>query len=253
MDPKRVSTKPDLNQKKTEETMVKKASLTRMLICLVALTLVGVAALALGSSHNGIVTTSDGKYVIATKGPSTFTLAEGDSDAALTTIAGNLSKYPFGVYFCCYGNTIAGPNAGFGHTYWAAMGFTPTANATVTKLKASVGFVVGVNQVVLGLYSDSNGVPGSPLLNKRTKLNSLGNFGSCCLLGVVNDAAGIPVTAGTPYWVVVSTDAKSATTFAAWAFNSTDMRQTVNRVAGYVDGTWNSGTGLQAGFAVLGH
>jgi len=232
--------------------MVKNASLTRVLLCLVVLTLVAVTALALGS-RNGIVTTSDGRHVIATKSDSKITLASGDSDAGLKTISSNLSTYPFGTYFCCYGDTIAGPNAGFGHTYWAAMGFTPTANATVTRLKASVGFVLGVNQVVLGLYTDSNGIPGTPLINKRTKLNALGNFGSCCLLGIVGDTTGVAVTSGTPYWVVVSTDAKSATTFGAWAFNSTDMRQTVNRVAGYVDGTWSAGTGLQGGYAVLGH
>lgn len=232
--------------------MGKKALVTRILLCLVVLTLVGVAALALGS-RNGIVTTSDGKYTIATKGTSKFTSVNDDSDASLTKIAGNISIYQFGRYFCCYGNTIAGPNAGFGHTYWAAMGFTPAADATVTRLKASVGFVVGVNQVVVGLYSDSNGIPGKPLFSKRTKLNSLGNFGDCCILAIVNDTAGVPVTAGQPYWVVVSTDKNSATTFGAWAFNSTDQRQNVNRVAGYVDGTWSSGTGLQAGFGVLGH
>jgi hypothetical protein len=83
-------------------------------------------------------------------------------------------------------------------------------------------------------------------------VGSLGNFGDCCVLAVVTDT-GVPVKKGKPYWVVVSTDAKSATTFGAWAFNSTDMRETVNLVAGYSDGTWTSGTGLQAGFAVLGH
>jgi hypothetical protein len=234
-----------------EEIMVK-SPLARILLCLAALTLIGVAALALGS-RQGIVTTSDGRHVIATKGSSKFTPTDPDSDAGLSTIAGNLSRYPFGVYFCCYGDTIAGPDAGFGHTYWAAQGFTPSADATVTRLKASVGFVEGVNQVVLGLYSDSNGIPGKPLFNKATKVGSLGNFGDCCVLAVVNDATGVPVKKGKPYWVVVSTNKKSETTFGAWAFNSTDMRENVNLVAGYVDGTWTSGTGLQAGYAVLGH
>jgi hypothetical protein len=229
-----------------------KSPLARILLGLVALTLIGVTALASGP-RQGIVTTSDGRHVIATKGPHNFVPMDPDSDWGLVTIAGNLSKYPFGVYFCCYGDTIAGPNAGFGHTYWAAMGFTPSANATVTRLKASVGFVEGVNQVVVGLYTDSNGIPGKPLFNKRTKVGSLGNFGDCCVLAVVTDTAGVQVKKGKPYWVVVSTDAKSATTFGAWAFNSTDMRETVNLVAGYVDGTWTSGTSLQGGFAVLGH
>ena len=229
-----------------------KSPLARILLSLAVLALVGVSALALGNKH-GIVTTSDGRQVIATKGPSKVTAIDATSDAGLTKIAGNLSDYPFGVYFCCYGDTIAGPNAGFGHTYWAAMGFTPTANATVTRLKASVGFVTGVNQVVVGLYTGSNGIPGTALFKAPTKTGSLGNFGDCCLLAVVNHTTGVSIKAGTPYWVVVSTNKASETTFGAWAFNSTDMRQNVNRVAGYVDGTWNAGTGLQAGFAVLGN
>jgi hypothetical protein len=228
-----------------------KSPFVRIAICLAALTLIGVTALALGS-RQGIVTTSDGRHVIATKGPSKFVPTDPDSDAGLTTLAGNLSKYPFGVYFCCYGDTIAGPNAGFGHTYWSAQGFTASANATVTRLKASVGFVEGVNQVVVGIYSDSNGIPGTPLFNKATKVGSLGSFGSCCVLAIVNDA-GVQIKKGSTYWVVVSTNKKSETTFGAWAFNSTDMRENVNLVAGYTDGTWSSGVGLQAGYAVLGH
>ena len=96
-----------------------KSPLARILIGLVALTLIGVTALALGS-RTGVVTTSDGRHAIATKGAHQFVPTDPDSDAGLTTIAGNLSRYPFGVYFCCYGDTIAGPGAGFGHTYWAA-------------------------------------------------------------------------------------------------------------------------------------
>jgi len=227
-----------------------RSPLARILLCLGVLALIGVSALALGN-RNGIVTTSDGRHVIATKGPSKITPNDPNSDSGLTRIAGNLNYFfPYGTYFCCYGNTIAGPNAGFGHTYWAAMGFTPAADATVNKIRASVGFVTGVNQIVLGLYADSNGIPGKPLFKAETS-RALGTFGDCCVLAVVNDTAGVSVRAGTPYWVVVSTDSKSATTFAAWAFNSTDMRQNVNRVSYYVDGTWNSGTSLQAGYSVL--
>jgi hypothetical protein len=227
-----------------------KSPLARVALGLAVLALIGVSALALGNKQ-GVVTSSDGRLSIATKGPSQFTPTDPDSDAGLTKIAGNLSIYPFGVYFCCYGDTISGPNSELGHTYWAAMGFTPTADATVTRLKASVGFVAGVNQVVLGLYADSNGIPGTPLFKAATTVGSLGNFGNCCVLAVVN-SKGVSIKAGTPYWVVASTNAKSATTFDAWAFNSTDMRQNVNAVAGYVDGKWTSGTGLQAGYAVLG-
>jgi hypothetical protein len=229
-----------------------KSPLARILLGLAALTLIAVTALALGS-RQAVIVTGDGRHVIATKGSSKVVLVHPGSDTGLTTIAGNLSKDSYAVYFCCYGSTIAGPNAGFGHTYWVAQGFTPSVDATVTKLKASVGFVEGVNEVVLSLYSDSNGIPGTALFSKRTKVGALGNYGDCCILADVNYAAGAAITAGTPYWVVVSTDKNSTTTFAAWTYNTTDMRQNVNLVASYVDGTWTSEFGLQGGFAVLGN
>ena len=229
-----------------------KSPLGRALLGLAALTLIGLTALAI-VSRQGIIVTGDGRHVIATKGSSKVVPADTVLEAGLTTIAGNLSKDSYAVYFCCYGSTIAGPNAGFGHTYWVAQGFTPSVDATVTKLKASVGFVEGVNEIVLGLYADSNGIPGTALFTKRTKVGALGNYGDCCVLADVSYTAGVAITAGTPYWVVVSTDKNSVTTFAAWAYNTTDMRQNVNLVASYVDGTWTSGFGLQGGYAVLGN
>jgi hemolysin-activating ACP:hemolysin acyltransferase len=58
---------------------------------------------------------------------------------------------------------------------------------------------------------------------------------------IANDAAGIPVTSGTQYWVVVKTnDTKHPTFFGAWAFNSTDMR-------GHTIASWCNSTGGQCG------
>ena len=92
--------------------------------------------------------------------------------------------------------------------------------------------------------ADARGIPeGSILVADELSPSATARF----------ELEGVKVKKGTPYWVVVSTNKKSATTFGAWAFNSTDMRETVNLTAGYVDGTWTSGTGLQAGFAVLGN
>jgi hypothetical protein len=226
--------------------MLKKPAV-RIVLVLSLLTLVGIAALAAGG-HHGIVTSADRRQTIATHGPSSHITPLVDDDAGLTVIAGNLSKYPFGVYFCCYGFTISGPNSIIGDTFWSAVAFTPSANYNVGKIKVSAAYVTGSNSVRVSLNADAGGVPGAEL--GGTDVSGLGTFGACCTLAVVKSKTGIPVSQGTQYWVVVSTDNKSNDTWDAWAFNSTDMR--LGLVAGYSSGAWSSGDNQVPGYAVLG-
>jgi len=235
-----------------------KSPLARITICLAVMTLIGVAALALGSKRD-IVTSSDGRQAIATKAPSIITPRDVDSDAALKTIAGNLSTYPFGTFFCCYGNTITGISSGLGFEVWLAIPFTPAADATVNKLETSVGFIEGDKNFVLSLNNDASGVPGKAI--KSFQVIAGNQFGSCCTLVTAHDAAGIPVKAGTQYWVVVSTnDKKHPTFFGAWAFNSTDMRshpaaswcKTTGTQCGSNNGKWVAIQDLLPAFGVLG-
>jgi len=226
--------------------MVKKPAF-RIVLVLSLLTLVGIAALAAGG-HHGIVASADGRQTIATHGPSAHINPLVDNDAGLTLIAGNLSKYPFGVYFCCYGFTISGANSPIGQTFWSAVAFTPSGNFNVGKIKTSAAFVTGNNSVRVSLNADAGGVPGAELAG--ADVSGLGTFGDCCQVAGVNSRSGIPISQGTQYWVVVSTDNKSNNTWDAWAFNSTDMR--LGLVAGYSGGVWSSGDNLVPGYAVLG-
>src|SRR4029077_12266478 len=116
---------------------------TRVLICLAVLALIGVSALAVGSKSQ-FLTTNDGRMAIATHPPQHITPSNQD-DAKLTKIGGNLSTYPFATYFCCYGNTIAEGGSSFPFQTWVAVAFTPTADATVTKVEASVGTFGGAS------------------------------------------------------------------------------------------------------------
>jgi hypothetical protein len=198
-----------------------KSPLARILICLAVLALIGVTALALGTKQN-FITTNNGRMAIATKGPSAVTPRDINSNAGLNTIAGNLSTYPFGTFFCCFGNTIAkeGSN-GFPFTTWVAIPFTPTADATVTRIEASVGTFGGTSEFELSLFEDNNGVPGKAL--KSFHITAPPTYGACCTLDVGNDKAGIPLTAGTQYWIGATTNSKDVFE-GGWAFNSTDMR-----------------------------
>jgi len=192
----------------------------RMLLTLTVLALASVTAFA--ASKDGVVVSKDGRTTIAAKRTPSVT-RETSSDAGLVTIFNNIgSAYPKGSYWCCEGYTITGPTALSGFPeYWEAGAFTPSANHTVTKVKVAVGFVEGTNGLVLGLYSDSGGVPGTAL--KTWNLSSLPNFGSCCTVESKVDAAGIAVTAGTQYWVVLKTNSKESNTWAAFNVNDTDQ------------------------------
>ena len=158
------------------------------------------------------------------------------------------TKYPKGLYFCCYGDTISGADAGVGGAFSAALQFTPSSDAKVKEIDASVGFVQGTNAVDLVLYDDDGGVPGKVIASG--KATGLGTFGDCCTLAVAKVKASLK--AGTPYWVAAQADPDGSDTWAAWAFNSTDQIDILT--AAYNSGSgWSAGVALPApGFQVLG-
>jgi len=180
-------------------------------------------------------------------------------DKKLTKIAGNFSLYPNATYFSIWGNTIAQGGSNFPFQTWVAVAFTPAQDATVTRLETSAGRQGGGTAgYELGLYSDDNGVPGT--LIKGGHVSNLPNYGDCCAVASLNDPTGVAVTAGTQYWVVVSTTAQD-TDIYAWAFNSTDMTpqlsaewcQGSSTYCGQNSGKWVAYDYVQLGFQVLGH
>jgi hypothetical protein len=228
-------------------------------IGIAVLILMGVVALAVGPT-SGYVFSDDGRTVTATKRP--HTLPPGYRDPGLKTIAGNLSTYPFGTFFCCSGYTVAQGGSHFPFQTWVAVPFTPTANATVARIEAAVGIYFGLTGAFeFSIREDNAGIPGKVL--KSFHVANPIVFGSCCVLDTFNDKAGIPVSAGTQYWLAATTTAKETSFLGAWAATSTDMRS--HTIAGWCKGTenqcnGNSGkwvVGLSAlpmpAYAVLGH
>jgi hypothetical protein len=192
----------------------------KVLVMLAVLALASVAAFA--ASKDGIVLSKDGRTVTTTKPTKSVTKAPVE-DPSLIKIYDNIgTAYPKGKYWCCEGATVFGPTAISGEPeFWEASAFTPSANHTVTKILVAVGYVEGYNGLVIALYNDASGVPGTKI--KSWGVTNLGDFGSCCTVATANDAAGIAVTSGTQYWVVVKTNGKSSNTFAAWNVNDTDQ------------------------------
>ena len=232
-----------------------KTTFVASLVCLMVL---ASAATILAADNSNLTLTDTGVIV---KHPAKITTPPVPHDPGLKTIAGNLSDYPYGVFFCCYGDYITGLTnlLNVVPEYWQAVPFTPSADMAVKEIEASVMWDEGTNAVALSLNEDSSGLPGKAIHTWNVK--NLAIIGSCCQLATGKSQTGIAVKQGTQYWVVVSTNAKDSNIFAAWEVNSTDMR--THPFASYCNdskqgncngnsGKWVAVEGLLPGFAVLG-
>ena len=130
------------------------------------------------------------------------------------------TKYPNGLYFANSGWTISGPSSAIGEQIWTGVGFTPASNTSAKGITAGVGYVSGNNSIAISLWSDAGGVPGVELAGGDA--TSLPAFGTCCTTVSVSFKK-TALTGGTPYWVVVGTDANSSNTWAAFNDETTNQ------------------------------
>jgi len=222
----------------------------KLLVLAVCVVFVLTSMTALAASKNGVITSANGRQTIAPRAKNFTPYVEKDS--GLSVIASNVAtKYPLGMYWCCTGGTISGPLSIIGTEYWEAAGFTPAANATVKKVGVAVGYVTGATtDVVLTLNADAGGVPGKVLA--KWKVSGMPNFGSCCTLDTKKSSGGVSVTAGTLYWLAVTTESNSD----IWAaFNLNDSDQVDPGPTAYAqNGAWTGYQGIPAfSFEVLGN
>ncbi len=213
----------------------------RVLVALAAVAFAASAASAAGV--NGATLSKDKRFTSVAGGSGHYAPTALPGKSAIFSNVG--TKYPKGLYFCCYGDTISGPNSIVGAAYSVALQFTPASDMTAKEIDAGVGWAAGTNAVNLAIYDDAGGVPGKMLDGGQA--TGLGIFGDCCTMAVAHVRAKL--TGGTPYWVVVSADGDS---WDAWAFNSTDEIDIVN--AAYSSGSgWTAGGAVPApSFQVLG-
>jgi len=147
--------------------------------------------------------------------------------AGLVTIFSNIGgKYPNSLFFCCDGFSVQGKdNVYSDRMLWRAEAFTPGANHVVKRIELGLGVNNGSNTVVIGLYNDVAGVPGSAL--KTWHVQNVPQEFTCCTLVSVRSKAGIAVTGGQQYWVVVKTDDSDSDGVFGWLYNTTDQLETV--------------------------
>jgi len=132
----------------------------------------------------------------------------------LKVIYSNFDPDPAKLYYCCGGFTVSTPSSEVGQRVSVAMPFAPVENGSIKKIRLAVGHASGANSLSVSLRADDGGLPGAVI--KRFQVFDLAEFGSCCETEVVT-LKGVPVTAGTTYWVVVKADAD---TWAGWNSNS---------------------------------
>jgi hypothetical protein len=105
---------------------------------------------------------------------------------------------------------------------------------------------------VVSLNRDKHGVPGKAL--KSWNASNLPRLGTCCGLVVKTDSSGLPVSAGTQYWVVLSTNSNELDTVDGWNF--VDANQVDSATLATYPGTNNKWNAFQAtpglAFAVKG-
>lgn len=146
------------------------------------------------------------------------------------------------------GWTVANPGA-VGFTQWFAFPITPSADATVTKIVEAIGYVTGTNSVTIAIMSDNGGVPGDILQSKTVK--NLDTFGNCCNVAVDRLKTGVPVKAGTTYWIAAMLPKKKqANTWDAWNLSTANTNSVP---AAFYNGTnWVQTTANYSAFAVYG-
>jgi hypothetical protein len=199
-----------------------RSACNKILMILVSLVLTSLAAFAAGEGE--AVISKDGRTIRAMNAVPTVTRAPSPSDTGLVTIFDNIGRaYPDGTYWCCEASSITGPNAtgGFLPELWLAVAFTPEANHLITKVEVAVSLLLGSDELDLSVNNDADGLPGTTIISGH--MTQLPVFGSCCTVEAKEDTDGIPVTAGTQYWIVVKPHGNNSDTFAGWNVEDTDQ------------------------------
>ncbi|GAA0769237.1 hypothetical protein LRH25_02930 [Ideonella azotifigens] len=170
-----------------------------------------------------------------------------EPDTGLSTLYSNFSKDAAAVYDCCTGWSVAGPAVFDGVAYDIGMPFTPRFDGIAKRIKLAAGYTYGPDIAVVSLRADENGLPGAVL--KKFDISDIPQFGLCCERVSGDLGKGVLLSAGTQYWVVMSTKKKTPDADIAW--NAT-VTASPTPIAYARDGVWFPDVGRASAFKVLG-
>lgn len=128
------------------------------------------------------------------------------------------------------------------------MPFTPAADATIYVIDAALQYISGTNTASFSVYNDAGGLPGTAI--QTFTISNFSNYeGSCCNNRAVVATAGVPVKAGTQYWIVLSAAPSVESFSGAWSFN---YAQENGNFAFNQGSGWLSYNGAISAFGVYG-
>jgi len=220
--------------------MLKLRTLYRVVGLAVAVFVLSAAAMAQTHASNGTTRAAGSSISVA-----------GQPQPPSTTFYSDLGS-PVS-YNCCTGWTVSGTGT-IGTSFTAANLFTTVAGGSVTQIDLGVGFVVGPYPFDASIWTDVGNLPGTQVPGASwTGLLSSADFGTSTSALVTIPVAGVSLSAGTPYFMILGPANINDPSWNAWNWNA----QNVNGLVLYsTDGgvTWNSnGTGNPLGaFDVLG-
>jgi hypothetical protein len=142
-------------------------------------------------------------------------------------------------------NTVTFSSQGIANPY------TPTADSTIRVAQIALGYDgSGTNNAAIAIFTDNNGLPGIPI--RAYNVSNLPTFGTCCTLVTMGGENGVPVKAGTQYWIVAGTDNQSLTAYDVWAYTFNDSQGPIAFEGTATGNVWTAFTGNQNAFALYG-
>lgn len=131
------------------------------------------------------------------------------------------------------------------------MPFTPAEDSTAKEVLIALGYLGGGNNGgTIGLLTDENGAPGTPI--KTWTATDFPKEGTCCPLVTLKDAEGIALEGGTQYWIVAGVTAEQDTGQYQWNFVWNDAQGPLAFLNGNTNDEWLPYTSNVAAFAVYG-
>ncbi|HEY7096612.1 MAG TPA: choice-of-anchor R domain-containing protein [Terriglobales bacterium] len=181
--------------------------LLRLFLCLTLVTVFATLGLAADKTRPSGVTTTVTRQA----------RPQVDPFAGVKKLFSNLGPDPTDLYDASNGWLVAGHfNVYNGQKQDVAIPFRSPANASIVGVRLPLQWYgYGANQATVAIYSDAGGAPGSAIAHKDLK--NFDSFGSgCCNLASWKLATPVPVTKGTTYWVVATTNNASKDSVSVW-------------------------------------
>jgi hypothetical protein len=127
-------------------------------------------------------------------------------------------------YFPGIGFLITAKGSNDGDDVSEALPFTARASGYAKTLSAAICRWEGTEKgIILSLYTDNDGVPGTPLPKASGSTSDFPDAGDCCQFAVVKLLGkGVALTKGVKYWLVAGPDDVNAPNFEGFWQPSTN-------------------------------